>query len=278
MSGARGVRQQGLLGGEEDADVTGRGIEGADEGHDQQGPEVPDEGESGTGGGHQEGGSDQQRPAWETVGDQSDKERQRRRPHERRGGDCPDLQGVEATFCEVEGKQDADEPIAEGAHRAGTKQHPRFRRRPGRKQPSTHGGQAVFHDRSRPIHIAGRGGVGPCVGGSAVVRQSYRPSRAAMSASHAPVLQVGLGEGPRQAHASESASGASVPPLVAYPSLAEMGAKAALGCGEPTARWDLRSGNIPVERCIERRRCPARDDQWPVDPGQLPSPSPRGSQ
>src|SRR5690606_11960451 len=46
---ADGAREESLFGGEKDADVAGRGVEGAEEGDEQEGPEVVHEGEGESG-------------------------------------------------------------------------------------------------------------------------------------------------------------------------------------------------------------------------------------
>ena len=117
------LRQERLLGWQEDADVAGGGVEGADEGDDQQRPEVMDEGEAEPGGDHQQRGAQEEQLTPEPVGDETDQQRQGGRAEEGRRRHRADLEPVEPERGQVEGQEDADEAVAEGPHCAGAEQH-----------------------------------------------------------------------------------------------------------------------------------------------------------
>ena len=118
------LRQERLLGRQEDADVAGGGVEGADEGDDQQRPEVMDEGEAEPGGDHQQRGAQEQQLTPEPVGDETDHQRQGGRAEEGRRRHRPDLEPVEPEGGQMEGQEDADEAVAERPHRPRPEEHP----------------------------------------------------------------------------------------------------------------------------------------------------------
>ncbi len=130
---ADGARQERLLGGEEDADITGRGVERADEGDQQQRPEVVDEGEPEPGDDGEHRAADEQFAQVQPVGDQPDQQGERGRAEHGGGGDHADLHRAESQLDQVQRQQHADEAVAKGAHTARGQQ--------GARVPSGAGGQ-----------------------------------------------------------------------------------------------------------------------------------------
>jgi hypothetical protein len=77
---------------QEDADVPGRGVHGAEEADDQQRPQLAREGEAEAGGQHDRAGRKQQGAAGEAVGDGAEDQGAAGGAEQRGGDDGADLQ------------------------------------------------------------------------------------------------------------------------------------------------------------------------------------------
>ena len=129
-----GFRQDRLLGRQEQRDVAGAGIERADEGDEEKGPEAGGQVEGDPGRAHQRRRSEQDRAPREAVSEHSDGEQQRGRPEEGGGGDGADLHRRESEPRQVAGKEHAGDAVGHSARGAGRDQPDGVRRGRRRKQ------------------------------------------------------------------------------------------------------------------------------------------------
>ncbi len=115
---ARHAGEQRLLERGKYADIAGRGIERADEGDDQQRPEIGGEHDGGAGRGHQQRGGQQQTAAAIAMGDHADGERHDAGAEQGGGDDEADVERAESEQLQVERQQQAHEAVAESARPA----------------------------------------------------------------------------------------------------------------------------------------------------------------
>jgi hypothetical protein len=130
-----------LLERQEDADVSRGRVERAEEGDDEQGPEVLEPGEGDPGQRHQRGGPDQQPPTRGAVGVEPYEKREEGRAGERRGRDHAGLERAVAEIEEIDRQQQTHEAIADRPQAARGEQKARLRRDAGGQdsRPSAHG-------------------------------------------------------------------------------------------------------------------------------------------
>ena len=143
-----GPGQQRLLGRQEHADVAGRRVHRADEGDDDQRPEVGERGEAEPGGDHQERDVLEQATAPDAMAAQADEERQRGRAEQRRRDDDADAGVRQPQRRQVRRQDDADDPVAERPDPPRLEQHGRVATGAGRQEP--HPGIIPHPTRSAP--------------------------------------------------------------------------------------------------------------------------------
>ncbi|MNC85715.1 hypothetical protein D3C83_13270 [compost metagenome] len=129
------MREQGLLQGQEDADVAARRIQRADHGNEEQGPEIGHGCESQPGDEHQHAGGAQHGVKPETIGKQAREQRQHARPQQRCRRDQAHFERAVTEQREVVGQQQRDEAVGEGADAARRQDQRCVRRSAGRQQP-----------------------------------------------------------------------------------------------------------------------------------------------
>jgi hypothetical protein len=130
--------EQRMLERQKDAHVARGRIERADEGDDEQWPEVVESSETEAGQDHEQGSGDQQRARVAPDGGEPDSQGQQSRAEQRGRGQHAHTDGIEAEQQQIGRQDNADEPVARGPQPAGGKEQPGLGRGARRQQLHHH--------------------------------------------------------------------------------------------------------------------------------------------
>ncbi len=122
----RGFGQARMFQRQEDTDIAGAWVHRADEGNEQERPEVRETGEQQAGAAHQPGGGEQQLALRITAPPLAHRQRHQRRAEQRRRADQPDVPHAQTERQQVDGQQNGDIAVGEGPQRATDQEPPRL--------------------------------------------------------------------------------------------------------------------------------------------------------